>query len=71
MLKRSIWCYITTSTNLGVREMQFFGKVGLSRGLLLGPRYELFGPAVGVGIASVELLGAPVLKLSDGSASGG
>jgi hypothetical protein len=39
-----------------------FGKVGLSRGLqIANPR----------SIGSIELVGAPVLKLSDGSASGG
>jgi hypothetical protein len=59
-----------------------FDKSGRSRNAIfrqgrLEPRaiarsaVELFGPAVGAGIASVELLGAPVLKLSDGSASGG
>jgi hypothetical protein len=51
-----------------------FGKVGLSRGLQLAPLSNSSRQRLGVGIASVwlfELLRAPVLKLSDGSASGG
>jgi hypothetical protein len=59
-----------------LRQIGAFEKSNVWQGRL-DPRatarwaVELFGPAFRVGIAGVEVLGALVLKLSDGSATGG
>ena len=70
------WQRFATGVASPLRQIGAFEKSNFWQGRL-EPRasarwaVELFGPAFRAGIAGLEVLGALVVKLSDGSASGG
>jgi hypothetical protein len=69
------WQRFATAVASPLRQIGAFEKSNFWQGRL-EPRatgrwaVELFGPAFRAGIAGLEVLGALLLKLSDGSASG-